>query len=227
MEKEAITGKLDLAVRRAASKMGEIPEETGIERLQLYAEELSRWNRAYNLIGRRIGEEGMISLITDSLTPLLIKGLITEQKEILDIGSGAGLPGIPIYLFSGPFPLTLVESQRKKITFLRHTRRHLDLKQVRIYPGRFEEMAHIEDNFSKFDLVLARAVTDPMRILRQAKPVMSQGGRMVLFVGKNDAERLRKASIDLEKSAGLKIEGIRSTESIVGKEHYLVVVAKR
>lgn len=226
MEKERIAEMLSDAVERAARKIGIRPDDAAIDCLGAYAEELVRWNRAYNLVGRKIGEGGIVSLIIDSITPLSFKGLLTDQKEVLDIGSGAGLPGIPLYLLAGPFSLRLVESQRKRITFLRHIRRCLDLKQVTIYAGRFEDMARAEDNLNEFDLAFARAVSNPFKILKQAKPLMSQGGRIVLFVGKNDAESLRKASIDLEKTGGLRIEGIKSTERIVGKEHFLAVAAK-
>jgi 16S rRNA (guanine527-N7)-methyltransferase len=226
MEKEKIGDKLEDAVGRALIKMGVIVEERALEELKAYAEELMRWNKAYNLVGRRIGTEGIVDLLIDAISPLMIKGLLKGKEEVLDIGSGAGLPGIPLYLMAGPFQLTLVESQRKKVTFLRHIKRTLVLEEMRIFPGRFEEMARSEDDLSRYELAFVRAVTDPLKLVRQIKPLISGGGRIVLMVGKNDSERMRKAGIELEEKAGLKIDGIRSTQRVVGKEHYLVITTK-
>ena len=88
--------------------------EDGLNKIAVYADELQKWNKAYNLVGRNIGLEGIIDLYVDALTPLAIRGIFDAGKEVVDIGSGAGLPGIPLYLLAGPFSLTLVESQRKK-----------------------------------------------------------------------------------------------------------------
>ena len=144
---------------------------------------------------------------------------------MVDIGSGAGLPGIPLYMLVGPFPLTAVESQRKKITFLRHVCRKFELEEVKIYPGRLEDMARDEDHLNAYEIALARAVMDPLRLLKSAELLISEGGRLILFVGKNDAERMRKTSLKMEEK-GLKVETIRSMQRIVGKENFLAVIVK-
>jgi 16S rRNA (guanine527-N7)-methyltransferase len=222
-EKGELTARLEEAVSRAAKRMGVEIEKSNQIRLNEYALELQRWNKAYNLVGRRIGTDGLVSLFVDAISPLCIKGLLEEDKEILDIGSGAGLPGMALYLAAGPFPLTLVESQRKKVTFLRHIRRKFGMKDVDIYPGRLEEMVKEEDLLSAYDLGFSRAVMDPFRLVKLAKPLISEGGRLVVFVGKKDAEKLKRSKFSLEEK-GLKLEAIRSTQRIVGKENFLAVV---
>jgi 16S rRNA (guanine527-N7)-methyltransferase len=222
-EKGELAARLEEAISRAAKRMGVEIEERNQLKLNEYAHELQRWNKAYNLVGRRIGIEGLVSLFVDAISPLCIKGLLEEDKEVLDIGSGAGLPGIALYLAAGPFPLTLVESQRKKVTFLRHIRRKLGLADVDIYPGRLEEMVKEEDRLSAYDLGLARAVMDPFRLVRIASPLVSGGGRLVVFVGKRDAEKIKRNKFNLEEK-GLKLEAIRSTQRIVGKENFLAVI---
>jgi len=225
MEKNNLAAQLRDAMERATRKMGLILDETRLEQMAQYAEELRRWNKAYNLIGRRIGAECLASLYVDAISPLCIKGLLDKGKEVLDVGSGAGLPGIPLYIAAGPFSLTLVESQRKKIAFLRHICRLLSLEEIKIYPGRFEEMTREEDHFNAYEVGLARAVMDPLRLIRLARPLICEGGHLVVFVGKNDGERIRKASLDLNER-GLKVEAIRSTQRIVGKEYFLAVIRK-
>ncbi len=225
MEKEDFATQLKDACESAGRKLGVAFGEENLEMLAAYAEELRFWNRAYNLVGRKIGTEGLISLIVDALSPLSLKGLLEEGKEVVDIGSGAGLPGIPLYMLVGPFPLTAVESQRKKITFLRHVCRKFGLEEVKIYPGRLEDMARDEDHLNAHEIALARAVMDPLRLLKSAELLISEGGRLILFVGKNDAERIRKTSLKMEEK-GLKVEAIRSMQRIVGKENFLAVILK-
>lgn len=205
--------------------MGMEMSEDRLAPLLSYADELRKWNKAYNLVSRNMGAEGLARLYVDAISPLCIKNLLGGEREVVDIGSGAGLPGIPLYLVAGPFPITLVESQRKKVTFLRHIRSLLGLSGLQIYPGRLEEMVKEDRFLNSFEVGLARAVTDPLRLARTAKALICEGGRLVLFVGKADKEKIRKNSISLEEK-GLKLEAIRSTERIVGRENYLVVLKK-
>jgi 16S rRNA (guanine527-N7)-methyltransferase len=226
IEKDEIALKLRDAVGRAAGKMGIEVDEEGISGLIAYTEELKRWNKAYNLVGRKLDQEGLVSLLIDAISPLGIKGLFEEGKEVLDIGSGAGLPGIPLFLLAGPFSLTMVESQRKKITFIRHICRKLSLEDARVYAGRAEDMSKEEDHLNAYEIGLARAVMDPIRMIKTARPLLCEGGRLVLFVGKADAERIRKESFNLEQK-GAKLETLRSTQRLVGKEHFLATIRKK
>lgn len=227
-EEEAVEERANTVfryVRRVAGKLGiEVPQEK-LDMSLAYIEELMRWNRAFNLVGRRLGLEGILDLFVDSLTPLAVKGIFREDSEVLDIGSGAGMPGIPLYIFGGPFPLTMLESQRKKVTFIRHICNRLGLEKAHVHPGRLEDMRKEEDLMNAFDIGVARAVMSPDKLLRMATPVMSEGGKMVLFLGKGDAELLRRGSLGWGKR-GWKLEGIKSTQRYVGKDNYLAVLRK-
>ena len=224
-DREEFAQKLAEALKKTAARMNYVVEETALERIAVYGDELRKWNRAYNLVGRNLGAEGIIDLYRDALTPLCIRGLFEGEKEVLDIGSGAGLPGLPLYLVAGPFPLTLVESQRKKITFLGHIRHKLGLEEVKVYGGRLEAMAREEDHLCAYEVGLARAAMEPMRLLKTARPLLCERGRMVVFVGKADAERIRKSALALEDQ-GFKLEALRSTQRFAGRENYLAVVQK-
>jgi 16S rRNA (guanine527-N7)-methyltransferase len=225
MEKEVLSERLREGIERAAGRMGYVVCEENLQSLVDYALELERWNRAYNLVGRNIGLEGYVSLFVDAISPLCVKGLLDAGKEVVDIGSGAGFPGLPIYILAGPLPLTLVESQRKKVTFLRHIKRQLELEEVKIFPGRLEEMARTEDHLNAYEVGISRAVADPLRLAKAARTLICEGGRLVLFVGKADGERVRKAaSGPLE--GGFRVESVKSTQRIVGKENYLAILRK-
>lgn len=220
-----IREKTQNAVQKIANKLSIELRQDQLDSAADYLRELIRWNRAYNLVGRRLSFDDLLTLFIDSVTPLAVRGLFGEGKEVVDIGSGAGMPGIPLYLIGGPFPLTLVESQRKKITFLRHVCRRLGLDEVSVYPGRLETMQKEENYANDFDVGLARAVMDPTKLCRLARPLISEEGRLVIFVGKTDAERIRKESNRLE-GKGWRLENLRSTQRLVGRENYLAVLKK-
>jgi 16S rRNA (guanine527-N7)-methyltransferase len=224
-EKEDFAGRLMEAVAKTADRLGCDISEENLQKLMIYANELQKWNRAYNLVGRKVGVDGLIDLVKDALTPLSVRGLLEERKEVLDIGSGAGLPGIPLYLAGGAFPLTLMEAQRKKVTFIRHICRMLELTDVRVFPGRLEEMVKEEDQLNAYEVGLARAVMDPARLFRMARPLLCEGGRLVLFVGKADAERIRRGALTLGEK-GYELQTIKSTQRLVGKDNYLAVLKK-
>jgi len=222
---EDFAERLIAALRKTASRMNYEASDESLQIIAEYGDELRKWNKAYNLVGRKLGADGIIELYKDALTPLCIRGLLEGRKEVLDIGSGAGLPGLLLYLVAGPFPLTLVESQRKKITFLRHICQKLGLEEVMLYGGRLEAMAKEEDNLSAYEVGFTRAAMEPMRLLKTARPLLCEGGKLVLFVGKNDAERIRKSAF-VQKDKGFELEALRSTQRFAGKENYLAVMKK-
>ncbi|WP_287155027.1 16S rRNA (guanine(527)-N(7))-methyltransferase RsmG [Candidatus Solincola tengchongensis] len=227
-EKKAVVDKADMvfqSLRKAAGRLNIDISQEKLDMALAYLEELMRWNRAFNLVGRRLDLEGILTLFIDSLTPLAVRGISWEDAEVLDIGSGAGMPGIPLYIFGGPFSLTMLESQRKKITFIRHICQRLGLAGAGVYPGRLEEMRREEDFISGFDIGLARAVMNPEKLVRMASPLVSEGGKLILFLGKGDAETLRRNSLDWERR-GWKLEGIKSTRRFVGRENYLAILRK-
>ena len=213
------------ALQKAASRMGLSHTEEMEAALGHYLEELARWNKAYNLVGRGIGTKGMVELCIDSITPLCIKGLFSEEKEVLDIGSGAGMPGIPLYIIGGPFPLTLVEPQRKRISFLRHIRRKLGLERIRLYPGRIEDMCREEDHLNTYEIALARATMEPLRLARMAQPLLCDGGQLVIFVGERGDEEMRKSGAAFE-AKGLKVQATRSTKRFTARDNHLVQLVK-
>jgi len=132
------------------------------ERLAAYLELLQRWNQRMNLTAVRNLEELARVHIAESLRcgQLLPSGITT----LLDFGSGAGLPGIPILLLRPEIAVTLAESQSKKASFLREALRVLDVPQTEVYAGRVEDLPQAQqwDGVSlravdKMDLALAEA----------------------------------------------------------------------
>jgi 16S rRNA (guanine527-N7)-methyltransferase len=200
-------------------------EEEACEKLNTYLEELYRWNRAYNLVGRKTTWEGLIEHAVDSLTPLLYPKLFEEEVEMLDLGTGAGLPGVPLYIVKGPLDMTLLEPVRKKNSFLRHIKRKLSLESLKVLSMRSEEMCRSEEYLNAYERIFMRAVADHALAARLARPLLSSGGMLVLFLGKDSAEALNRKGKDPGR-LGLRVDNIRSTKKVTGRDTYIAILRK-
>jgi 16S rRNA (guanine527-N7)-methyltransferase len=147
--------------------------------LDPYVAELARWNRTIRLVGPR-DEEGIAAQVADSLAPFLI---VAPTFPLLDIGSGAGLPAIPLALLWGE-RVVCVEPRRKRVTFLNQVKRLLGLEQVETVCARAEEvLAPHPALANSFACVTARAVSDVATLLGWAEPYLAPDGVAVLGRG--------------------------------------------
>jgi 16S rRNA (guanine527-N7)-methyltransferase len=152
-----------------------------IQAFRLYREELARWSARTNLTALRDPEEIVREGFLDSLACLQFT--LPESSRVLDIGSGAGFPAIPLKLVRPSLQITLVEASRKKTTFLRHIVRSLALQDVRVLQRRAEDLATDPSEQGKYDFVLARAVSPLPQAAQLAAPFLRQGGVFLAQVG--------------------------------------------
>lgn len=146
------------------------------ERLTDYIDELHRWNKVYNLTAVRNPAEMVSKHVFDSLTVLpLIHG-----KTILDVGSGAGLPGIPLALCLPECRFVLLDSNGKKIRFIEHALAVLGLTNVEAKQSRVEEFVHERG----FDTVVCRAYTSLAGFVHSGGNLLADGGRLIAMKGK-------------------------------------------
>lgn len=160
---------------------------------QLYYEELVRWNRRVNLTAIVDYEEVQLKHFLDSLTVAL--ALKEMPSRILDIGTGAGLPGVPLKILYPGIGLTLVDSVHKKAAFLHHLIDVLGLEGVEVLAERAEKLAHDESYRQRFDVVLSRGVAKLATLAELALPFCSLGGAFIA---------MKKGEIDEEVSAAAK-----------------------
>lgn len=135
---------------------------------------LEHWNRVHNLTGIRDRSE----LVDRHLVESLALEPFVAGPTACDIGSGAGLPGIPLAVVLPGVAFTLIESRRKRASFLRHAKATLALDNVEVLHARAEDVTA-----GPFDTVLARAVAPPAELLRLAEPLVALRGRLVLLTG--------------------------------------------
>ncbi|HTY81732.1 MAG TPA: 16S rRNA (guanine(527)-N(7))-methyltransferase RsmG [Dehalococcoidales bacterium] len=149
-----------------------------IEQFELYYRELTDWNQKINLTSITDHNEVQVKHFLDSLT-LASAIKATYNPGVIDIGTGAGLPGIPLILAFPGIKLTLLEATAKKTKFLEYIVSKLGLNGVTIITGRAEEVAHKEEYREKYDFALARAVASLPALVEIALPFCVTGGRFV------------------------------------------------
>ncbi|HEX5412107.1 MAG TPA: 16S rRNA (guanine(527)-N(7))-methyltransferase RsmG [Terriglobia bacterium] len=166
-----------------------LPDST-VDRVLIYLELLLRWNRKINLtaierpeecITRHFGE----SFLASRVTPL--------NGRLLDVGSGAGFPGLAIKLIAPELDVVLLEPVAKKRAFLKEAARACDTTQVEVAGGRIEEFARAQESPS-FDIITMRAVGGLEALINSAAILLKPGGCLCLWVGRQQLRAIRNAS---------------------------------
>jgi len=151
---------------------------TVIQQFLLYRQELLEWNTRFNLTAITDPEEILIKHFLDSLSLLLVCN--EPRARLLDIGSGAGFPGLVLKIVRPDWQVTLLEATGKKVAFLRHMIEILQLTAVEAVHGRAEELAYKAEYRASFDVVTARAVASLPTLLEYAAPFCRVGGQIIL-----------------------------------------------
>lgn len=192
----------------AAQAQGIEFEPGDLERLGLYLALLLDANKSFNLTAIRDPAEAWTRHILDSLTLLPFLAELSEGSQVIDVGSGGGLPGIPLAIALPTLNFTLLEATGKKAEFLRAATGALGLKNVRILAERAEQAG--QDRGAKesigalthrtgahreaYDVAIARAVGLLSVIAELAIPLVKKGGRVLLIKGQKADEELSQAA---------------------------------
>lgn len=166
-----------------------------LDSFEIYAAELKKWNSKVNLTAITKDNEIAIKHIMDSLT---LAPYIKEGDTLLDIGSGAGLPVIPLKIIRPEISMVSVDAVAKKIHFQRHVIRILNLKNIEAIHARIEELHKTHSH--SFSLITSRAFTRLDRFVSLAAPLLSEGG--VLIAMKGDQAACEIAASDEVVHAG-------------------------
>lgn len=149
-----------------------------VTRFLRYREELLAWNTRINLTAITDPQEVLLKHFLDSLSLLTVYDV--PHTRLLDIGTGAGFPGLPLKIVRPQWQVTLLEATGKKVNFLRHVVAALQLEHVEVIQGRAEELARQHRYCASFDLVTARAVAALPTLLEYCAPYCRIGGRIIL-----------------------------------------------
>ena len=177
-----------------------------------YHDLLREWNSRINLISPNTADDIFERHFLDSISIALVNriglhDLDTNLINVLDIGTGAGFPGLPLKIIYPEWKLTLLDSTVKKIDFLKVVSSDLALTNVNFISDRAETVAHMESYRSKFDLVVARAVADLKILAEFMLPFCKMGGSIIAMKGDKAEEEIENAlyAIDLLGGGDLKL----------------------
>ena len=152
--------------------------------LSRYLAELSKWNRRMNLVGAAPVADLIEKHFLDSLTllPLLQQ---EPPADLLDVGTGAGFPGLVLKIACPSLPVTLVEPRQKRVTFLKHVIRTLGLKEVQVTAIRLDESGKVSEPLPAvpYSFITSRALTEIGPFLRMVADSCASGGRVVCMKG--------------------------------------------
>ncbi|RPJ15255.1 MAG: 16S rRNA (guanine(527)-N(7))-methyltransferase RsmG, partial [Desulfobacteraceae bacterium] len=151
-------------------------EEAGL--FSIHVRELLKWNLKTNLTAITDPFEVAVKHFIDSLAPART---IPPGSSMLDIGSGGGFPGIPLKVVLPSLSVTLVDSSRKKISFLKHVIRTMGLDGIDAFQARAEELP---EKTERFDIVICRAFSSLDKFIESALPVLSENGIMSALKGR-------------------------------------------
>lgn len=205
---------LDRLLSSGAEKLGLELTNDAVEDLLTYFFELVRWSRKMNLIGRRMSTDKIVeNHFLDSLT--LLPVLDSKKPHLLDVGSGAGFPGLVCKAVKKDLELTIVEPRLKRVSFLRHIVRTIQLKGVVVRACRIEDESLV-DSRAMFSHITSRAVTDLSAFLQMINRFVRPGVDIVCMKGPMWEREMSQASEDIEAMS----------LTLVRKSHYNLPFSK-
>ncbi|MFH1075085.1 MAG: 16S rRNA (guanine(527)-N(7))-methyltransferase RsmG [Candidatus Firestonebacteria bacterium] len=199
----------------------EISDEK-ISDIDIYIREINAWNAKADLTALKGYERMFMNLFLDSAT---ILPFIKNKAALVDIGTGAGFPGLALKIFYDDLNVTLIDSSSKKCVFLSHISNLLKMKDVNVVWGRAEEIGRDSTYREKFDYVCCRAVASMSTISELCIPFLKLGGEFIASKGRDTAEITQAEGVI--KNIGGKIEKIENIKySFFNEEKNLVIVSK-
>jgi 16S rRNA (guanine527-N7)-methyltransferase len=174
-----------------AKSFGIYLEERDIEAFDLYLKELLKWNQKINLTAIRTEKGIVLKHFLDSLS---VYPYVPHTSTLLDIGSGAGFPGIPLKIVQPSLEVTLIDSVRKKVDFQRHIIRKLGLRGIEAIHGRVQEKTIPKGLEGRFEIVMSRAFSDLRTLLVLSVPFLKKRGIVLAMKGRVNREEIQLLS---------------------------------
>ena len=171
------------------------------EQFDRYYELMTEWNKVMNLTGITEREEVDIKHFADSLTLVRINNM-QNIHSMIDVGTGAGFPGIPIKIMYPHIRVVLLDSLNKRLNFLNEVIAQLGLEEISTLHGRAEDHARNEQYREQFDLCVSRAVANLSTLCEYCIPFVKPGGFFISYKGSDADEEIRKAAKAAELLGG-------------------------
>ena len=194
-----------------------------LDMFDIYARMLIEWNEKFNLTAIKSPDDIVIKHFADSLS--IMRSVSFEKNQsLVDVGTGAGFPGVPLLITNDPLNVTFVDSTAKKLTFISAVLEELSLNGTTVV-GRAEELGKSLDYREKFDYSTARAVSEMKIAAELCLPLTKKGGCFIAMKGAKASEEANLAENALAELGG-KIEKIDSFELSDTGERTIFTVRK-
>ena len=185
---------------------------------------LTEWNEKINLTAITEEDEVAVKHFLDSLKAA--EGIIEDGVSVIDVGTGAGFPGLPVKIANPDIKLTLVDSLNKRINFLNEVISSLSLDNVKTIHSRAEELGQNKDHREKYGLCVSRAVANLTTLCELCLPFVKVGGSFVSLKGPKAEEEVRDAKRAIELLGGelVKIQSYDLSDTDLN--HNIVIIKK-
>ena len=195
------------------------------EAFSWYGEELQVWNERFNLTAIRSKEEIETKHFLDSLSCVLARQF-QPSGAMVDVGTGAGFPGLPLKIVFPQIQLTLLESIGKKVSFCRHVVKELNLKEVTVEQSRAESRGREIEYRESYDTALARAVAATPVLVEYVLPLIKVGGCAILQKGETGPVEAQSSENAIHILGGKMDQIVKVELPGVAETRYLLVVRK-
>ncbi len=196
-----------------------------IEQFILYKDLLLEWNNKINLTAITDEKEIILKHFIDSISMMTVYK-IKDNINVIDVGTGAGFPGVPLKIMCNNINLTLLDSLNKRIKFLNELVDRLQLENVRCIHSRAEDSGKDKTYRQKYDLCVSRAVANLSVLSEYCLPFVSVGGYFISFKSVNIDNELKEAEQAI-KQLGAKLESINTIKIPYSDiEHSIIIIKK-
>ncbi len=197
--------------------------ENQLIQFEIYKNLLVKWNKVMNLTGITEDKEVIIKHFADSITPLNIYDF--KNKSVIDVGTGAGFPGLPLKLAEPEIDLCLLDSLKKRINFLKEVGRSCNINAKYIH-GRAEELGHDENLREKFDIAVSRAVASLNILCEYDMPFVKTGGVFMALKGPDVYDEAKLCKNAISELGGKLVEIKEAVLPDTDLKHNIVIIEK-